>query len=73
MCGGIPCMIASVMNSLRKSWKVYRSVRPPASMIPIAANAWSRYWRSDVSETARCSSRHGQISLRMVLTSLSPP
>ena len=22
MCGGIPCMIASVMNSLRKSWKV---------------------------------------------------
>ena len=22
MCGGMPCMIASVMNSLRKSWKV---------------------------------------------------
>src|SRR5680860_275980 len=34
MCGGIPCMIASVMKILRKSWGANRSGRPSLRFAP---------------------------------------
>jgi len=49
-------MIASVMKSLLKSWKVYRIGLPLASLTPIAVRAWSRYLRSAVWATGRFSS-----------------
>src|SRR6266487_5713654 len=41
MCGGIPCMIASVMSILRKSWGANLSGWPAASVSPVWARAMS--------------------------------
>ena len=55
MCGGMPCMIASVMKILRKSWGTNRSGLPLASVIPVLARASLSSSRIAGPPMARCS------------------
>ena len=57
MCGGMPCIIASVISSLRKSWGANRSGWPLASVSPLRSRAMSRSWRIAWAVMGRFSAR----------------